>query len=163
MTTAGSFRVFVLLLVLPFIAAGCTSIMPAIKVQEVKAPEKTLSLKVSAGEQVNPDISGRPSPTVVRIYQLKNDDKFKESDFFVLYDNDKAVLSSDVVASEEVVLKPNSDFSKTLLLHSDTRFIAILAAFQSVDNSVTKKSIELGPLYDSVHFRLEENRVVLAQ
>lgn len=143
--------------------SGCSSIVPAIKVQEVKVPEKTISIEIVADEEVNPDLSGRPSPTVVRIYQLLNDDKFKDGDFFALYDSDKAVLSSDLISSEEILIKPGKRYNNTFSLHADTKFIGLLAAFQNTDNGGFKESVEVTPVYDRIGFVLKGNKVTLSE
>ena len=65
--------------------SGCST------VNSVVPPSTDLDFKVS--KQVNPDPNGRPSPLVVRIYELSSRSVFDSQDFFALYDNPDQVLS----------------------------------------------------------------------
>src|SRR3546814_5877148 len=66
-----------------FLVAGCAA-----------APEKPtiVVLSLTAAPDVNPDASGRPSPVVVRIYQLASPTAFAAADFFQPYQQEAAVL-----------------------------------------------------------------------
>src|SRR5262245_11091807 len=68
-------------------------------------PTPTHAQLIVSGD-VNPDPSGRASPIVVRIFQLRNDGEFAAADFFALYDNEKATLGASLIAREEYVLAP---------------------------------------------------------
>lgn len=72
--------------------AGCSSISPYSTVTK-------LNLKLTASDQVNPDLNGRPSPIVVRLIELKHPVAFENADFFSLYERAKESLSPDLVAS----------------------------------------------------------------
>ena len=53
-------------------------------------------MMLSAASDVNPDATGRPSPIVVRVYQLRADAAFAAADFFALFDEEQQTLE-DVV------------------------------------------------------------------
>jgi len=55
---------------------------------------------------VNPDRAGRPSPIVVRVYELKSVAAFNSADFFALFDNEAATLSGELVGRDEFQLQP---------------------------------------------------------
>jgi len=95
-------------------------------------------LTIISGKQLNPAINGEPSPLVVRVYQLSQIDKFDNSDFFTLYAADQSALSNDLQSQLEIEVKPNDKIQKQLEVGSNTRFIAILAAFRSLDNAQWK-------------------------
>ena len=65
-----------------------------------------LDAKIAAASNVNPDDSGRASPVVIRIYELKKADTFQNTDFFSLYDKESATLGQDMNGREEVELQP---------------------------------------------------------
>ena len=58
-------------------------------------PAKT-HLNVAAHGNVNPDDNGRPSPVVLRVYQLKDDAAFKDAEFFALFDKEQATLGASL-------------------------------------------------------------------
>ena len=61
---------------------------------------------ITVDSNVNPDRAGRPSPIVVRIYELKATAAFSGADFFALFDNEQATLSGELVGREEFELQP---------------------------------------------------------
>ena len=68
-------------------------------------PSKT-RVALSASADVNPDGTGKPSPVVVRLFQLKGDAAFTNAEFFALYDDDMKVLGPELIGREEYVLAP---------------------------------------------------------
>ena len=81
--------------------AGCSSLSPYSDVTK-------LNLKLTASDQLNPDLNGRPSPIVVRLFELKHPVAFENADFFSLYERVKETLATDLVATEELELRPRS-------------------------------------------------------
>jgi type VI secretion system protein VasD len=88
-----------------------------------------------AQSQVNPDASGRPSPIVVRIYQLKSEDKYAAADFFALFDDDQKTLGADLVGREEAELAPGETRELQFPVSRDAKFLGVLAAFRDIRNS----------------------------
>jgi len=73
---------------------------------------------ITVDSNVNPDRAGRPSPIVVRIYELKATAAFSGADFFALFDNEQATLSGELVGREEFQLQPGESrqYSRQLQL-----------------------------------------------
>jgi type VI secretion system protein VasD len=90
------------------------------------------AVTVAARADVNPDATGRPSPIVVRFYQLKADAGFLNADFFGLFDDDKRALGADVSGREEMELAPGETRSLELGLAPETRFVGALAAYRDI-------------------------------
>jgi type VI secretion system protein VasD len=88
--------------------------------------------ELSASADVNPDSSGRASPIVLRVFQLRNDGEFAGADFFALYDKEKETLGASLVSREEYVLTPGETRKLDLALNSDTRVIGVLAAYRDI-------------------------------
>ena len=88
--------------------------------------------EISASADVNPDSTGRASPIVVRVFQLRNDGEFAGADFFALYDKEKETLGASFVSREEYVLAPGESRKFDMALNADTRVIAVLAAFRDI-------------------------------
>ncbi|MBV1921387.1 MAG: type VI secretion system lipoprotein TssJ [Pseudomonadales bacterium] len=94
-----------------------------------------VDLRLVAGGDLNPDDSGRPSPLVIRLLELKNVAGFENSDFFSLYSHEEETLGADLISSEEIELKPGDVQDIKFALKPDTRYIAILAAYRQLDES----------------------------
>jgi type VI secretion system protein VasD len=84
---------------------------------------------------VNPDGSGRPSPVVVRVYQLKTDGAFSAADFFPLFDDDQKALGPELVSRDEFILAPAEQKSVDLTLSGETRYVGAVAAFRDIRNA----------------------------
>lgn len=86
--------------------AGCASLSPYSNLTK-------LNLKLTASDQLNPDLHGRPSPIVVRLMALKHPVAFENADFFSLYERAKESLAVDLLASEELELRPGNPLSSS--------------------------------------------------
>jgi type VI secretion system protein VasD len=90
---------------------------------------------VTASTDVNPDISGRPSPVVVRVFQLRSDAEFLSADFFNLYSNEKTALGGSLVSREEYVMHPGERREARIGLAPDAGFIGVIAAFRDIQGA----------------------------
>ena len=93
------------------------------------------SLTIAASKEANPDANGRPSPVVVRVYQLKNDAAFNGAEFFPLYDEEQKTLGPELITRDEFVLAPAESRTIDVVLSGDTRFVGALAAFRDIRNA----------------------------
>jgi type VI secretion system protein VasD len=100
---------------------------------------------VQASAEVNPSASNRPSPLLVRIYELKSAAGFNAADFMSLYQRDQAQLAADMIAKEEFVLAPGETktFAKTLA--PDTRFIGVVAAYRDIEHAKWRSVVPVQP------------------
>lgn len=106
-------------------------------------PPKDVALHLSAGADLNPDSGGRPSPLVVRVYQLRQDTAFKAAEFFALYDHEKETLGADLVATQEFVLKPGDSRTVTFKGDAQVHTVAVMAAYRDLRNAVWRASFDL--------------------
>ncbi len=90
---------------------------------------------IVASQDVNPNPEGRPSPIVLRVYELRSADAFRSADFFSLYRNSKTVLGQDLLGHQEFELRPGEtrDFNQQLPV--GTRFVGVLAGFRDLDRA----------------------------
>jgi type VI secretion system protein VasD len=95
----------------------------------------TLNASVVAGAQVNPDARRRPSPVVVRVFELKAPTLFEQADFVSLFEKDQAVLAAELVSREEFVLRPGDSKPITKPLAPETKFIGVMAAFRELERA----------------------------
>ncbi|MDH5257126.1 MAG: type VI secretion system lipoprotein TssJ [Gammaproteobacteria bacterium] len=105
----------------------------------------TFKIAINADAKVNPDKDGRPSPVVLRIYELNSDEAFKKAEFFDIYDNDKEVLDKAFVKKQEMELTPNESRKLDFVLNEKTKFIAFLVAFQDIDSSKWREIVAVEP------------------
>jgi type VI secretion system protein VasD len=88
--------------------------------------------ELTVSPDVNPDSSGRASPVVLRVYQLRNDGEFNSADFFGVYEKEKETLGASLVSREEYVLAPGENRKLDLPVNAETRFIGVVAAFRDI-------------------------------
>jgi type VI secretion system protein VasD len=92
-------RVSRLIVVLALLVTACAS-----------SPKPTIiQAELKALPSVNPDANGRPSPIVVKLFELKSLAVFDSADFFSLFDRGRDTLGGDLVAQEEYQISPGSD------------------------------------------------------
>lgn len=103
------------------------------------------NIRFEASETINPDASGRASPLVIRVYELKAVDTFRSAGFFDLYDEPEAVLEDDLLAMEEVVLRPELVELLPMVLDRKSRYIGIVGAFQNIDEAGWKMILDASP------------------
>lgn len=94
-----------------------------------------VDLRLVTGGDVNPDDTGRPSPVVVRVLELKSPAVFESADFFSLYQNEAQTLGADLIASEEFEFKPGDVQDLKLALQPESSYVGILAAYRQIDRS----------------------------
>lgn len=89
-----------------------------------------LHLNISANEEINPDHTQRPSPVVIRLYELKDVSVFEKADFIDIYERDQDLLSTSLVARH--LLKPvipGEERQERLVLKPDTTHVGLFAEF----------------------------------
>ena len=107
--------------------AGCAS---------APKPTQVTGGSIEGTAQLNPSVNKRPSPLVLRVYELKNATAFNSADFVALYERDKAELAADIVSREEIILQPGETrpvAAKTLA--PEVKFIAVMGAFRDLERS----------------------------
>lgn len=104
---------------------GCSSVSPFSAVTK-------LDLTLTASEQVNPDLHGRPSPVVVHLLELRHSAAFSNADFFSLYNRAEQALPKDWVSSEELELRPGEQLVLKLSVGPQSRYVGVLAAYRDL-------------------------------
>jgi type VI secretion system protein VasD len=87
---------------------------------------------IAAASDINPDATGRPSPLVVRIFEMRNDAEFSGADFFALYEREKETLGSSLVVRQEYVLQPGEKREVWLPVARDARYLGAVAAVRDI-------------------------------
>jgi len=121
--------------------------------------EAKAKVALSAAADVNPDASGKASPVVVRVYQLKADAAFAGADFFALFDDEMKVLGGDLIGREEYVLTPSEQRTVELVVPKTAKFVGVIAAFRDIRNSQWRVVVPAPLKKNDVALSVERARV----
>ena len=121
------------------VIAGCASAPPP----PPTPTEITGMLQASA--QINPSVSKRPSPLLVRVYELKSATAFNNADFVSLYQRDAAELGAEMVGREEFTVNPGDSRPLTKMGAPETRFVGVFAAFRDLDHAKWRGVVAIQP------------------
>jgi type VI secretion system protein VasD len=121
---------FIIGLLAIFVVSGCSS------VSSVKA-------SMNADKNVNPDINGRPSPIVARLYELKSLSVFNNADFFNLFEQDVALLGDELLMRDELHFQPGESKLLERELQPDTRYLGVIGAYRDIENATWRRTIEI--------------------
>jgi len=102
-----------------------------------------ISTQVLVSFDTNPDANGRPSPLVVRIYELKSNNIFDTADFYKLYDEEEATLGGDLLSREEFEFSPGGGREITHKVHDQARYLGVIAAYRNIDQARWRASTAL--------------------
>ncbi len=127
----------IIALLMTAVISGCFSKDPP------PAPATIINAEVLASDVINPDGEGRPSPIVVRLYELKNLGTFNTIEFFPLYNEEAATLGDDLVYREEFSLIPGGKKLYTRTPAADTQYLAVIAAFRNIDQATWKAAVPI--------------------
>jgi len=95
---------------------------------------------IKAAASTNPDTRGRPSPIVVRVYELRALGAFNNADFFSLFEKESETLGPELVGREEYTVQPSETKPYQRQLQPDTKFIGVAAAYRDLENSRWRQS-----------------------
>jgi type VI secretion system protein VasD len=133
--------------------AGCSTLSPY-------SPLTKLNLRLTASDQLNPDLNGRPSPIVVRLYELKHAVAFENADFFSLYERARESLAPDMVATEELELRPGETRELKLSVEKGSRYVGVVAAYRDLSQASWRSTLHLPPrTATDVDLRLDESGI----
>jgi len=90
---------------------------------------------IQASALLNPSASNRPSPLLVRVYELRSASAFNNADFVSLYQRDQAELAADLVGRDEFMLSPGEARAFNKTLSPETRFLGVLGAFRDLEHA----------------------------
>jgi type VI secretion system protein VasD len=104
--------------------AGCGSLSP------FAADPTSIDVQLVGAPQINPDSRKRPSPVVVRVYELKAD---------------KDVLGTELVTRDEYVLRPGETKPLVRQTQPDTKYLAVLVGFRDMEKSRSRAVAVIEP------------------
>jgi type VI secretion system protein VasD len=100
----------------------------------IAAPPETkvkavMTLDVS--RDVNPDASGRPSPVIVHVYQLRGDAAFQRVEFFDLMDDSVKALGEVLISRDEFSLQPGERRMLDVTVANEAAFVGVAAEYRA--------------------------------
>ncbi len=130
-------------------ALGLVTLLSACSSMSAISPFKddptTIDAKLTAAAQINPDTRKRPSPVVVRVYELKARTQFDAADFLSLYERDKDVLGSELAVRDEFVLRPGETKDLARQPQPESKFLAVLVGFRDMEKSRPRAIVAIEP------------------
>ncbi|MFH5926811.1 type VI secretion system lipoprotein TssJ [Roseomonas xinghualingensis] len=107
--------------------AGCGAPQPP--------PPPALVLSVRGGADQNPDEAGKPMPVAVRLVFLGAPARFERADVFALTERDRTTLGEDLLASEEVIVRPGEVIAVDREPKKGTQFLGVAVLFRAIDGA----------------------------
>ena len=102
-----------------------------------------IDTQVLVSFDTNPDANGRPSPLVIRIYELKSINIFNNSDFYNLYYDKEDTLGGDLLSRKEFELSPGGGREIFHKASDQTRYLGVIAAYRNIDQARWRASTAL--------------------
>jgi type VI secretion system protein VasD len=109
--------------------------LPPLPLKPPLPPPPKLVISIAATAQLNPSANARPSPVVMRLYELKSPAQFMTADFMALFDQDRSTLAADLVTREEFVLQPGEIKTIDKLLDKETVALGVMVAFRNLEKA----------------------------
>jgi type VI secretion system protein VasD len=103
---------------------------------QVRPQPVPVSGTISAAADLNPSATQRPSPLVLRIYELRSDTAFTKADFIALYQNEQGTIGPDLVLKDEFMVQPGESRPYQRTLSIETRWLAVFGAYHNVERAV---------------------------
>ena len=104
-----------------------------------------VGLTVVASPRLNPTTDGESRPVLMRIYQLKEDNRLQNAAFDDVWKDDKASLGDDVVMRDEVYVYPESRTNMKFVRNPDAQYVAAAALYRGYQGKSWFVSFELPP------------------
>ena len=124
---------------------------------------KTMNLDLVGRPSLNANSLGRSLSTVVRIYQLRTPQAFEQMDYTQLQMNDLDALKADLLATRDVVMRPDASASISEPMSRDAEYVGVVAFFRDTGGNSTWKllvSKEQWKSTDPVKVELRDNTLL---
>ncbi|MDO6541484.1 type VI secretion system lipoprotein TssJ [Photobacterium sanguinicancri] len=101
------------------------------------------TLKFDVSNKVNPDLNGRASPVVVKIYELQSKTIFESQDFFMIYDEADNIFGPDLVSKDTLSLSPGEELSFDIKMSPGSKYVGVVVAYRDLENAKWREIIEI--------------------
>ena len=110
-----------------------------------KTPPTVVKATLQSSADLNPDLRGRPSPLLIRIYELKSASTFNAADFYSLFDKDEQLMAADIQGREEISIPPGDSKAFERQFKPDSKYIAVLGAYRDIEHARWRAVYEIAP------------------
>lgn len=104
---------------------------------------KPLTLQVTAGDDVNPDRDGRPSPVVLRVFVLADAVAFDKASLEQLSDDARTVLAGTLLGENRLLVRPGEQRSLTLEVPPAANYLVAMAEFADALGSTWRAKLSI--------------------
>jgi type VI secretion system protein VasD len=108
--------------------------------------ELSVEMTLAAGNQLNPNAQRRPSPVVVRVFDLKTPAGFEAANYDGLFERDRETLAAELVQRDEFILNPGE--AKKMpdrKLAPETKVLGIAVGFRELERASWRTTVTLKP------------------
>jgi len=102
---------------------------------------KTMNVDLKGRTSLNADAQGQSLSTVVRFYQLKDVKTFAQLNYAQLQSDDLNLLKTDLLATKDVVLRPDAGASIAEPMNPDAQVVGVVAFFREPTQERTWKLV----------------------
>lgn len=109
-------------------------------------PVQNITVSLLSSDTVNRTAEGEPRPVVVRLYQLKADERLYNASFEQIWKDDKATLADDLVAVQEVQVYPGTRTDRRFDRPPTVNHVVAVALFANPAGRAWFTSLDLPPV-----------------
>ncbi len=123
-----------------------------------------VNIHMDASNSLNPDIRKHiAEPVGLSIFQLKEKQKFTQASYFSLIDEPSQILDKDYIDPViNIMISPSESKDIKIKLNPETKYIGIVAAFESIESARWKQIILLeGSHKKNITLKLENRMLKL--
>lgn len=125
-----------------FVVFGSLLVIGACGSEERMTPVP-YAVTFNVATDVNPDARGRPSPIVLKVFLLKSASAFDSADFFSLQDKPDALLGSQLIDVDRVILRPGDTKTVRYPGNAEGRALGVVAEYRSLQTNRWKLTVDL--------------------
>jgi len=104
----------------------------------------TWPLRINSSVQLNVDQRNHSLPVQLVIYQLRDDQAFKQATFQQLWQNDREVLGNSLLSRQQISVTPHAHTKLTVTLKKATSYIGVVAIFRKPTGGLWRASKKIG-------------------
>jgi type VI secretion system protein VasD len=120
-----------------------------------------VELTVHAAEDVNPDPTDRPSPILLRYYQLSGTAVFEKADYFQLHDREAALLGADLLDRQDLPMMPGVSRSVSFEAKPGAKSLGFVASFRDIDKAAWRAALPL-PAHQTTKVTVRVEKLTLS-
>jgi type VI secretion system protein VasD len=108
-------------------------------------PSFSIEATLVGGPNLNPNLEGRASPVVVRLFELKQTAAFRAANFSALFEGPKEALGDGLVAQQEFILRPGEIRHYDRAGDPQPAALGLAAAFRTLDKDTWRVIVPIAP------------------